>query len=227
MTTVSSGYAWLGFSTDYRKPIAFDVNFNGGANERGAWNRSASVGIGWTATEALTFNLAASYQRSHSEAQHLENFANPGGGIGGVSYVFAELEQQTVDVTFRSDVLFNRDLSLQLYAQPYFTVGGYSNPRELVTPDSYDLERPEGVPGFDPAGVHDHDFRYSAMNINAVLRWEYRAGSTLFLVWKQGRDDYEERSGHPRLTTRLDPAELLDEEPESTFLAKLTYWFSI
>ena len=226
MRNPAGAYGWLGFNTDYRRTFMVDVDLNAGNNEQGAWNRRASVGLDWTATERVTHSLQVSYGRSHSEAQHLGNFGNPGGGIGGVSYVFAELEQQTVDVTFRSDILFSRDLSLQLYAQPYMTVGGYGNPRELVTPDSYDLAPAVDIPGFDAEGVTDYDFRYSAMNVNAVLRWEYRPGSTFYLVWKQGRDLYDDRFGTPALETSLDPGALFDREPESTFLAKVTYWFS-
>jgi len=64
------------------------------------------------------------------------------------------------------------------------------------------------------------------MNVNAVLRWEYRPGSTFYLVWKQGRDLYDERFETPNLATLLDPGALFDTEPENTFLAKVTYWFS-
>jgi len=227
MTLPSGGWFWLGFSTDYRKPVAAEVNFSTSRNRVDAWHRDLSMGVGWTATDAVNLNLSLGYSRSRGMAAHLDNFENPGGGIGGVSYVFAQLDQQTLNATFRSDVLFNRDVSLQLYAQPYMTVGGYSNPRELQRPRSFDLERPDDIPGFDPGDVHDYDFRYFAMNINAVLRWEYRPGSTLYLVWKQGRDIYDDRFERPDLRTELDPGDLLGEEPENTFLAKLTYWFSI
>ena len=222
----SGAYGWLGFNTDHRRPVVANVDMNASRSAWGEWSKRASVRLDWTATEAMTHSLSVSYGRSYSEAQHLGNFRNPGGGIGGVSYVFAELEQQTLDVTFRSDFLFSRDLSLQLYAQPYLTVGGYGNPRELVTPDSYDLAPAVDIPGFSPEDVTDSDFRYSAMNVNAVLRWEYRPGSTFYLVWKQGRDLYNDRFEMPALETSLDFGALLGREPENTFLAKITYWFS-
>ena len=223
----SGAYGWLGFNTDHRRPLVANVNLNAGGDDWGGWNRRASVGLDWTATEAMSYSISVSYGRSSSEAEHLDNFRNPGGGIGGVSYVFAGLEQQTVDVTFRSDILFSRDLSLQLYAQPYLTVGGYGNPRELVTPNSYDLAPAVDMPDFSPEDVTDYDFRYSAMNVNAVLRWEYRPGSTFYLVWKQGRNLYVDRFENPALETSLDLDALLRREPENVLLAKVTYWFSI
>ncbi|MBN2565108.1 MAG: carbohydrate binding family 9 domain-containing protein [Candidatus Eisenbacteria bacterium] len=217
-------WGWAGFSTDYRQPVSFEFNVSAGGNERGAWNRSLSVGSQWSATDATTFSAALSYGRSHSEAQHLDNFGNPNGGIGGVSYVFAEMEQQTVDATLRADVLFARDLSLQFYAQPYLTVGDYHDPRELMRPDSYDLQRPGSIPGFAPDDVHGYDFRYASVNVNAVLRWEYMPGSTVFIVWKQGRNVHDERFDRPSLRTRLDFAALLENEPANEFLAKVTFW---
>ncbi len=222
----SGAYGWLGFNTDYRRPLVANVNLDASGDAWGGWSRWVSVGLDWTATEAMTYSLSVSYGRSHSEAEHLDNFRNPGGGIGGVSYVFADLEQQTVDATFRSDILFNRDLSLQLYAQPYLTVGGYGNPRELAAPGTYDLIPAVDIPGFSPEDVVNSDFRYFAMNVNAVLRWEYRPGSTFYLVWKHERDLYDDRFGAPALETSLDPGALFDREPENTFLAKVTYWFS-
>ncbi|MCK4409023.1 MAG: hypothetical protein KAW67_03000, partial [Candidatus Eisenbacteria sp.] len=83
------------------------------------------------------------------------------------------------------------------------------------------------IPGFSAEDVTHYDFRYSAMNVNAVLRWEYRPGSAFYLVWKQGRDLYDDRFGTPTLETSLDLGALLDREPENVLLAKVTYWFPI
>ena len=44
-----------------------------------------------------------------------------------MSYVFGELDNQTVDLTLRSNVLFTRNQSLEVYVQPFLTVGTYSN----------------------------------------------------------------------------------------------------
>ncbi|MFH1501585.1 MAG: DUF5916 domain-containing protein [Candidatus Eisenbacteria bacterium] len=173
------------------------------------------------------FSLDLGYAEHHSDAQHVENFENPGGGIGGVSYVFAEMDRRTIDATLRADILFTRNVSLQLYAQPYMTVGEFSNARQLARPASYEFDEADDVPEFDPATVSDYDFKYSAVNVNAVLRWEYAPGSTFYLVWKQGRDLYEDRGSVGGFDPALDPGGMFDSEPENVVLAKLTYWFSI
>ena len=156
------------------------------------------------------------------------NFASPGEGIGGVSYVFGDLDQETVDVTIRADVLFSRNLSLQFYAQPYLTVGEYSRPKDLAEPDSYEFEPALGIPGFAPASIGNYDFEYASVNVNAVLRWEYRPGSTLYIVWKQGRTGFDSGfSSGPGFRLELSATEMFDSEPENTLLVKLTYWFTV
>ena len=98
------------------------------------------------------------------------------GGIGGTHYVFGELDRQVYDLTLRSNVLFNRNQSLELYLQPFLAVGTFTRPRELMTADSHDLQHYEAE-GFD---ISDYDFSRAAMNVNLVYRWEYRPGSTFF-----------------------------------------------
>jgi len=215
-----------GFSSDARRRWGLEHGGNFSWTEaedtglllylEGRWNPTSTVG--WTAS--LT------YTEVHEDAQHIDNFASPGGGIGGVSYVFGEMDQRTVDLTLRANVLFNRDLSLELYAQPYLSVGDYRRARELARPDSYEFA-PYGAEDFD---VRDYDFRYSSVNVNAVLRWEYRPGSTFYLVWKQSRGIDEDRGtvleGGGRFDNALDARTLLDDEPENVFLAKISYWFA-
>jgi hypothetical protein len=55
-----------------------------------------------------------------------------------------------------------------------------------------------------------------------VLRWEYRPGSALFLVWQQGRQD---NSVYNNRTFGRDFDRLFDAHPDNTFLVKLSYWF--
>src|SRR3989449_10984457 len=86
---------------------------------------------------------------------------------------------------FRSDYIVTRDLPVQIYAQPFVSKGTYSSVRELATPRAaaYD-DRYQPYAVGTPGGFNFKQFRS-----NLVLRWEYRPGSTLFLVWNQGRQD--------------------------------------
>jgi hypothetical protein len=141
-----------------------------------------------------------------------------------VSYVFGDINQKTADVTLRSNILFSRNQSLEIYAQPFLTVGTYTRVRELIHADSYDLY-PYGF--YNP---HDFDFSYAAVNFNVVYRWEYRPGSTFYLVWTQSREEYDERQYMPtgsEFNNKIGGGHLFGNEPENRILAKVTYWIAI
>ena len=70
----------------------------------------------------------------------------------------------------------------------------------------------------------DPDFNFRSLLGNAVLRWEYRPGSTLFLVWQQRRTDVEPMGG---FDFSRDYRGLLDHAPENVFAVKATYWIGL
>jgi hypothetical protein len=57
-----------------------------------------------------------------------------------------------------------------------------------------------------------------------VFRWEYRAGSTLFLVWSQGRQGSSPVEG--TTSFRGDLGDLLGRRANDTFLVKVSYWLT-
>ena len=70
----------------------------------------------------------------------------------------------------------------------------------------------------DPGGFNFKEFRS-----NTVLRWEYRPGSTLFLVWAQGRQSQAITND---FSFGRDLQNVFDTHPNNTFLVKLSYWFN-
>jgi len=190
--------------------------------------RYGEIGVRWNQSEHFIHNLSFGMRHDDVNAQWVFNDASDSSladvpGIGGVDYVFAALDQWTWDLTLRSSVLFDRDRSLQLYLQPFLTQGDYADPKWLATPDSYDL-RP-----YDTA-ISDHDFNYGALNLNLVYRWEYRPGSTVYLVWTHSKSRYEERGmavDPRRWHDGFDAGFPFRAEPGNSFLLKVSYWFSI
>ena len=67
-------------------------------------------------------------------------------------------------------------------------------------------------------------YKVTELRGNAVVRWEYRPGSTLFVVWQQGRADFtESQLGQSWLR---DYRDLFDLHPNNTFLVKFAYWLN-
>ena len=57
-----------------------------------------------------------------------------------------------------------------------------------------------------------------------VYRWEYRPGSTLFVVWSQGRRKFTGREGAQSFQGDL--SDLFNLRPDNSFLVKLSYWIN-
>lgn len=220
---------WCGGNTDSRKNLIGNCDLNVFADVADNISIDATTGASWTQSASLRHSLNVSFNHRVDDTQYLETVRvtpETGGlGIGGLSYVFGDITQHTISATLRSSVLFDRNQSFELYLEPFQSYGTYSRVRELEQADTYDLI-PYRVGQVDPS---DYDFAYGALNLNAVYRWEYRPGSTFFLVWSQNRGL---ASGSRYIDGRLervdfDLARPFDSEPENTFLAKLTYWLPI
>jgi len=145
----------------------------------------------------------------------------------------------------RFDYCLTPNLSVQYYGQPFIAAGNYTHfksvtrPRASVHTDQfktfsaeeivYDGENDQYAVDEDSDGQEDFrfdkpDFNFRQFRSNLVLRWEYRAGSTLFLVWSQGRSNSIEEG---RFSYRHDMRELFNVYPDNVFLVKCNYWFSL
>ncbi len=157
----------------------------------------------------------------------------------GRRYVFANLEQRTVSASIRLNWTFSPALSLQLFAQPLISAGEYFNYKELRVPRTYDfLHYGEGSSTFDettlvadPDGngpapalnLPNRDFNFRSLRGTAVARWEFRPGSTLYLVWTQSRSDAEEFGD---LRFRQSFSDLVREKADNIFMVKVSWWLS-
>jgi len=74
----------------------------------------------WNQSSAINHEISLGYETRIDDTQWLDSpTGGPhpvGVGIGGVSYVFGDINQKTADVTLRSNILFSRNQSLEIYA---------------------------------------------------------------------------------------------------------------
>jgi hypothetical protein len=140
----------------------------------------------------------------------------------------------------RADWTFTPKLSLQLFLQPLISAGDFTELKEFVRPRSYDFAvygRDKGsiAPTSEGAQIDPGDggatftipqqnFTIRSLRANAVLRWEWRAGSTFFLVWQQNRDN-DERFGNLRLGRDVD-ALFTGGLSRNVVAVKASYWLS-
>ncbi|MBX3174539.1 MAG: carbohydrate binding family 9 domain-containing protein [Gemmatimonadaceae bacterium] len=212
---------WGGWEGDRRvwyTPVLFGGMWRGDEwASRGGW---LDAGFQFRAGPQFSASLSLNAQRSLNDSQWFENFGDVSTDTAHVT--FAQLDQWTVGITSRINYTVTPNLSLQVYAQPFASVGDFSEWKELSdTPRATryaDRFQPYGG-GADPGGVN-----FKQLRTNTVLRWEYRPGSILFLVWQQGRDAF---AGNPTdFSFRRDFGDLLALHPNNTFLLKMSYWFN-
>jgi hypothetical protein len=151
--------SWADHSRQHR--IALSLNARPAAN--------LQLGVEPSVSSSLT---AAQYVRAFTDAAATATY--------GRRYVFANLEQRSFELRTRVDWTLTPRLSFQLYLQPFVASGDYEDYRYLAAARTRDL-----IPADGEAQAHDFNFR--SVRGSAVMRWEFRPGSALFVVWNENR----------------------------------------
>ncbi len=159
-------------------------------------------------------------------------------------YIFGRMDQKTAGLTLRLNYSITPELSVEYYGAPFISAGKYSrfqrvtNPKARQYKDRFHLFNDSEVAyniatqtyEVDENGdqMMDYqfgkpDFNYKDFNSNLVIRWEYRAGSALYLVWSQGRTDF---AADGDFSVGDDLTDLFDTHPRNVFLIKLNRRFS-
>jgi hypothetical protein len=234
-----NGFA--GFDSDGRRTLragAFGSIYR--EDEGRGWSYGFHPEVSWRPASRLDLALRPGFRWAANDRQYLTTAPVDGES----AYLLGELRQTTASLTFRGNVTFTPALSLQLYAEPFVSSGHYETFKQVTAPrastygNRFDVFGPDRVTtsekgevlidvngdGSVDANLGQPDFTFLSFRSNAVLRWEYRPGSALFVVWQHGRAD-ETNDG------RFEPGQnwgrLLDAPATNTFLIKLNYWFSL
>jgi len=190
------------------------------------------------------FQLSATpnYLRAIDPRQYVTTFTG-GGPVAtyGSRYVFAQIDQSTFLMQLRANYTIGPDLTLQLYGEPFAASGRYYGLGELAAARSFDLRRygTSGTTiarnaagdytitdngGADTLQISNPDFNILSFRSNAVLRWEWRKGSTLYLVWAQNRFGYQPTA---RLVGFGDLADSFGAQGDNFFALKVSYWIPV
>jgi hypothetical protein len=229
--------------SDQRKPLGLSVE---GSYEKGShsWSGSTGVSLTYRPTPSLSFEAGPSYTRNSEYTQYVTTKADAAAAaMFGNRYVFGDMNQTEVSMTVRANWIVSPRMSFQLYAQPLLSAGHYSSFKEAASPRTYSFLRygyETGSIAYDAdAGAYtvhpgdpatdrsftfgNPDFNFKSLRVNAVYRWEFRPGSTFYLVWTQTREDYA-RPGQFALGP--DTSSMFAAPGDHIVMAKISYWFS-
>ncbi|NQS97351.1 MAG: carbohydrate binding family 9 domain-containing protein [candidate division Zixibacteria bacterium] len=204
------GWFWGG--TDWKKDIRASINFWGGENTFESWWWGGDIGLIYRPIDRMETSIYINYERTFDENQWVENIEDES---DSTHYVFGRLNQSEWTLTARLSYNFTRDMSFQLYLQPFNAVGEYVEYVELAQPGTYKFQP------YDPGD--DYDFNWKNLNLNAVFRWEYAPGSVVFLVWNRGMED-EEYPGRFEIGNNM--SDLAAASADDIFLIKINRWFN-
>jgi hypothetical protein len=234
----------VNLNSDYRKDLRFSPGFFHRRTELDEYLTNIWLSIRYRPNQAATITLQPTLSRNFNATQYVRTVPDPQKSeTFGNRYVFADLDQTTLSASIRVDWTFAPDLSLQLFVQPFVSAGKFGRFKELSRPKSiqYNIYGEDvGTSVYleesnryriDPDGkgtgefeIANPDFNIRSLRGNAVMRWEFRPGSTLFLVWQQTR---ESRENTGVFNAGDDFGDLFRSKANHTFLVKFSYWFGV
>jgi hypothetical protein len=232
---------WYQISSDERKSLV--ISFGGSnvwGDQNSQVNHSYFASISYRPSKKLQLSISPEYYTNFKVLQYVTNTD----WNGSKRYINATINRINYDLSFRVSYSINPELTIQYYGRPYLSSGRYSDYKMITNPKgssfndrflnftqnqlAYDASNNEYNVDENRDGINDYtfpkrDYNFLDFQSNMIVRYEYRPGSTLFLVWSMGKQDYYESYS----TSRVDDVDnLFNSHPHSIFLLKFSYRFN-
>jgi hypothetical protein len=233
----------LNLTTDNRKKLVTNVYLNYSTGfENYSKNLNTGLDLTLKPSNYLLITLSPGFNKSFNELQYITKVSS-----GSLErYIFGSIDRKTVSASFRVNVNFTPELSLQYWGQPFIATGKFTDYKYITNPladkysDRFHIYSSEQISSdADTYYIHetspsvtDYTFDRSDFNVreflsNLVLRWEYNPGSSVFLVWSQTRSS-SVSSGNLNVMNDLgDLFSSNDNKPHNVFLIKFSYRFGL
>ena len=237
--------AFVYLSTDSRKLAVLTVSVEGNTGtDQYEQEINPQVTLLVKPSSFASISIAPTFDQYRIQQQYDTTIAATDSGAArvyyGNRYIFASINQTTFAVETRINLTFTPTLTFSLYAQPLLASGHYYNfnefnhTRQLAhTVDPVQSRDAYGNTTICPTGcgsgqesyfLPNPDFNTRSLRGNAVLRWEWRPGSTIYLVWQQLRDNTSVFGPNGDFALGRDRAALFRTTPDNTFIVKVSYW---
>lgn len=232
----------ISFSNDSRSNIWIASGISGDGNQIGSNSISGFIDMDWRPSTSLTISVGPSIRKDFVKNQWINSFDDKEyQQTYGKRYIFGEMNQTTLSANIRINYSFTPEISLQMYIQPYFSVGDYEDFNYLEKSRSANyLKFAENGSKIEQNGnkykistvgnntknfeFDNPDFNYKSFKANAVLRWEVKAGSILYLVWTHDQvNEYDPGN----FEFGKDFKNLMTSQSNNVYMLKFSYWLDI
>jgi hypothetical protein len=204
-------------SSDVRQPVTGELQVFSERSDFGGSQWDAGLTLGLKTSTRWNLSIGPTFLKLKAPAQYVATIPDVSyEPTYGARYVFAPIEQTEVGLETRLNVTFTPALSLQTYVQPLISSVDFGDAIQLVRPNSFDFEPYSGA-------VPDLDFNLRSLRGNAVLRWEWRPGSTIYVAWQQSRENMADVGN---FSFGRDRRALFATRPDNIFLVKVDYWLN-
>jgi len=228
----------LDVNSDTRKDKTYSTHLSFTTDDAGGHNHRYGVSTDMNFGNQFKLSFGTTYIDNLNMSQYITSVSDANmTKMYGKRYVVGEMQQHTIVANIRLSYTFTPKLSFQAYVQPLVSVGDYTNFKEYNEPEKYsfyeysdsEIQRNDnGGYEIDPTdnGNNDSftlnpDFNSKYLVGTAVLRWEFRPGSTAFLVWTRNGFNFD-RPGEFNLGRDL--GDVFSAQADDFIALKITYW---
>jgi hypothetical protein len=216
----------------------WSIDVEGGEIEDGGFSTGLEMSFSARPGPQLELSFDPTWERARDTRQYIATLPSGRPETFGSRYVFAAVDLSEISGRLRANYTFTPNLSVETYAEPFAASGHFHGFGELLAPRTRDLVM-YGTAGStivrnsdgshtvtDANGSFDiepQDFNVRSFRSNVVMRWEWRPGSTMFVVWQQ------DRSGE-RAFRQARPGDLFDAlstRGDNIFAVKISYWLAL
>ena len=207
----------VAFASDGRKPLTAHAGVQTQTHDYGQWGYHVFSSFGVKTSSRWSLSLGPNFTKAFLPAQYVTSQTDAAyAATFGRRHVFAPLHQTEVALETRFSISFTPRLSLESYMQPLISAVDFGSASQFVRPRSFDFMPYTGT-------VPSLDFNLRSLRGNAVLRWEWRAGSTIYVAWQQSRSDFASIGD---FSFGRDRQALFGARPDNIFLVKMNYWLN-
>ena len=246
--TVHGHFASFNASTDSRHAFVAELATTYQWDDGGGNTPNVSLGATYRPSAQVSLSFSPSYSRAHNYAYYVTTVADPTATqFYGSRYVMSVLDQPVVSLDTRASFTFTPTMTLEVYVQPFFAAGRYTDFEEYVAPRSKEVAvfgrdrgtitairdttgrvaqytiDPDAAGPARPFTFDNPNFSSQSLRGNAVFRWEYRPGSVLYVAWTQSR---AAGAAFGDLDLVRDRDALFAARPDNIFLVKASWWLA-